>query len=184
MPAELPADPALDGLRETSQNFAKAVRKSTYAADEMAAAESELEEFAGSLAIRRRRGCRYAGKIHLQMPGHGRSGRSVPEISAEVVGRTWRHSPRITGSGRPGPSPARHGLRRRLSARRSSLRNVGLYGHIPLRGKESRAGGKHADHGASSTSNGESVPGIHLAPATQPHTERQRPIRRGGPGTI
>jgi hypothetical protein len=168
--AELPADPAFDGLRKSSLDFAKAVRKST-AADEMAAAESGLEEFAGS---RSQTAAVAAANTLEQFIGKcnamGEQGQAClkfqPKLSAGL-GDTVQELLEAAGLGsKPGNSTGNGGG---YSARRSSLRNVGLYGRIPQRGRESPAGGKHADHGSGSVSNGENAPGSNRAGDSRGH---------------
>ncbi len=155
--AELPSDPRLDGLRKTAGEFAKAVRKST-AADEMAASESGLAEFSGSRSAPAARAAADTLKKFLaQCQSVGEQGgeclKFQPKL-ASSLGGTVEQLLEAEGLGMGKGQKGLAGAGGGYSARRSSLRNVGMYGRIPVRGSESRAGGGRADHGISDTSNG------------------------------
>lgn len=158
--AELPEDERLDGLRETAKNFAQAVRKSS-AADEMAAAESGLEEFQGSRAATASRAAADTLEGFLgKCKSVGEQGQAClkfqPKLS-QGLGNTIEELLEAEGLGlKPGKGA---GGGAGYSARRSSLRNVGLYGHLPSRGQDARAGGGRAQRGSSADGAGEAPPG-------------------------
>lgn len=158
--AELPADPRLDGLRESAGNFVKTVRNST-AADDMAATESALAEFLGSRsATAALLAAETLEKFIGKCDSMGQEGQAClkfkPKLSAgmgETIEQLLEAEGLSLGKGKTGSGAGGY------SARRNSLRNVGLYGRLPVRGKESRAGGGHAQHGTSADGRGNGVPG-------------------------
>ena len=154
--ADLPADPKLDGLRESATKFVKAVRKSS-AADDMAASESALAEFLGTRsAAASLLASETLKKFIGQCNSMGDQGQACLKFAPKLAGMgdTIKQlldaeglSMGKTGGGMGG-----------YSARRNSLRNVGLYGRLPLGGKESRAGGGHGQHHGSETAHNSGGP--------------------------
>jgi hypothetical protein len=132
--AQLPEDERLNDLRETATKFAKAVRES--AADEqMALAESSLSDFNGTAA---HDAAKNAADTLEKFIGHckGMGGeasmclRFAPGLS-EGLGNTVEQLLESMGMGsKPGMGMGNGGG---YSARRSTLNNVGLYGHFPTR---------------------------------------------------
>ncbi|MDB5172541.1 MAG: smc 7, partial [Phycisphaerales bacterium] len=152
---ELPADKRLDDLRETAKKFVKAVRGSS-AAEEMASAESGLAEFAGSRAhTQARAAADTLEKFISQGQGMGEEAGTCLKFQPKLasgLGDTVQELLDAEGLGsKPGKGQGSGGG---YSARRNSLRNVGMYGRIPMRGKESRAAGGKAQRGASGDGTG------------------------------
>lgn len=154
---ELPEDKRLDPLRKSATDFAKAVRGSG-AAEQMASCESFLSELKGAPAgvdaqaaadtLEKFIGkCNGMGKeagtcLKFQPKLASGMGNTVKQLlDAEGLGKSSRGNGVGTGGG--------------YSERRSTLRNVGIYGTIPTRGKVagSRPGGS-ADTGAGTWSEG------------------------------
>jgi hypothetical protein len=136
--AQLPEDPRLDELRQTALVFAKAVRDSK-ASPRMADAESALAEFTGSVA---HAAARDAADILEQflakcegMGDQAEQGMGFQPKLASALGQTVEQLLEAEGLGGEGAGGGNG-----YSMRRSSLRNVGLYGSRPLRSQQSGAG--------------------------------------------
>lgn len=153
--AELPADTKLDDLRQTAKTFAAAVRKSA-AGDQMAAAESGLAEFSGTRAhIAARSAAETLQSFIAQCQSVGEKageGLAFQPKLASGLGNTVQELLDAAGLGaEPGSGQGGSGG---YSARRSSLRNVGLYGQIPVQGRQAGARGGSAMRGVGSEANG------------------------------
>lgn len=152
----LPQDEKLDELRESASEFAKAVRDSD-AADRMTDAEQGLDEFDGTRGhenaakaeetlakfIGRCRGMGdQAGNCLVFQPKLAAGlGNSVDQLlQAEGLSR-----------GANGPGGAGGGY----MARRSTLRNVGLYGGLTRAAQASKSGGGKADRGVATDGRGD-----------------------------
>ena len=152
--AGLPDDKKLDDLRNTSKQFATAVRASPATGD-MEAAEAALAEFAGTAAGDGAKGAAdvldgFISKCQGMGSCAGTCLRFQPKLSAglgNTVEQMLGAMGLSTGMGSGGAGG--------YSAMRSSLANVGLYGTLPMAGMESGGGrGGQADHGVRSTANG------------------------------
>ena len=156
--AMLPADPKLDDLRHTAEQFAFAVRNSP-ASGQMHDAEASLEEFAGTAAGDSAKAAAgtldgFIAKCQGMGDKAGQCLKFQPKLSAgmgnsvaQMLGAMGLSTGMGTGSGGG------------YSAMRNSLANVGLYGTLPTMGAESggSAGGA-ADHGRRTDANGVSDP--------------------------
>jgi hypothetical protein len=139
---ELPDDPKVDDLRKTATAFAKALRASP-AAEQMAGAEQALAEFAGTRA---HGGAKDAAdtleKFLSQCKGMGEETQACLKFQpglSEGLGNTVQQLLEAMGLGEKtgfGGQGAGGGY----SARRSTLRNVGLYGGMPAHASEARSG--------------------------------------------
>ncbi|MEX2216041.1 MAG: hypothetical protein WD768_18155 [Phycisphaeraceae bacterium] len=151
---ELPDDPRLDELRKMAMNFAQAVRESP-AEDRMLDAELALNEFDGKKA--------YAGALAAQeilsqfisrcqaMEGEGKACLKFQPGLSSGMGNTVQQLLDAAGLGK-GNSQG-DGSGGGYSTRRSSLRNVGLYGKASA-SRSARSGAGHSDGGTGGESRG------------------------------
>jgi predicted Zn-dependent protease len=157
--AKLPDDPKLDDLRKTAKVVADAVEKSD-ALSSMQQAEDALNDFSGSRASAAAHeaattlasfisrcdgmGDKACKALNFQLKLADKLGNSVEQLLAA----SGLPSDGKLGSGRGG-----------YAAMRSSLKNVGLYGNVPIVGKESsKSGGGQSDRGIAENDNGQPNP--------------------------
>ncbi len=153
----LPEDPKVDDLRKTAREFVEAVRKSD-AQTEIQKSEEALSDFAGSrAAMAARQAAETLQSFIKKSESIGQQGEQClifqPTLASDL-GDTIEQL--LGSSGLPGMGKTGRGTGG-YSARRSSLKNVGLYGRTPVRGKESaaQAGQGMADRGAGTHGDGQ-----------------------------
>jgi HAMP domain-containing protein len=154
----IPPEPRLEDLRNSAKEFAAAVRKST-ASDQMNSAQSALEEFAGGAAHEAAQGAADTLEQFIsKCQSVGQQGKAAMHFQPSLSQGIGNTVDQLLGSQGLKSAGAGQGG---YSMRSNSLRNVGLYGSIPLRGQESaRAGGGHAQRGIGDRSPaGEAQPG-------------------------
>jgi hypothetical protein len=154
--AQLPEDPNLNKLKKSAADFAKAVRESTVI-EEMAAGEAGLQQFSGTLA---HQSASLAADLMEQFLAKqckimgdqaGTCLKFQPKLASEL-GMTIEQLLEAAGLGnKPGRGMGSSGG---YSMRRSSLRNVGLYGHTPIESRASSASGGKARQGSATPGNG------------------------------
>ena len=156
----LPADPKLDELRKQAEEFAKAVRASE-AAQQMNASETALSEFKGGDAAKQAKDAADTLESFLsKCKGMGdQAGECLgfqPKL-AEGLGDTVEQLLEMQGLG-SGQKPGKgmNGSGGGYSARRNTLKNVGLYGSLPRMSKPSQAKGGRGDQGGADRSGGTS----------------------------
>lgn len=155
----LPPDPRLDGLRKTSEAFAKALRESP-AADQMQSSETALSEFKGDDgAAKSKEAADTLEQLLSRCQGMGDQAGTCLKFNpklAQKLGNTVDQLLEAEGLGRTGQMGMGQGGG--YSQRRSTLNNVGLYGSLPRpTGKPSRSGGGKSTPGA--LANGGGGPG-------------------------
>jgi predicted nuclease with TOPRIM domain len=155
----LPSDPKLDGLRQAAEAFAKAVRESD-AAQQMNASETSLSEFkGGDAAARAKQAADTLEKFLSKCKGMGEQAgeclRFQPKLS-EGLGDTVEQLLQMEGLGNGSkPGKGMGGGGGGYSARRNTLRNVGLYGSRPRMSKASQSKGGRGDPGANVRAGGQ-----------------------------
>ena len=152
---KLPNDPKLEDLRKTAQKFADAVDESK-AYSQMQETQEALSDFAGSRASAAAHAAAktlddFISKCNGMGDKAGECLRFQPKL-ASALGNTIDQL--LGASGLPSMGKMGQG-RGGYSAMRSSLKNVGLYGNLPLTGRESAsAGAGKNDRGGSADPNG------------------------------
>jgi len=151
--AGLPEDKRLDDLRNTARAFADAVRRSG-AAEKMADAEQSLSEFAGKNAHDDAKAAadileKFVSKCQSMGEQASQCLKFQPGLS-EGLGNTVEQLLEASGQG-PGKGTGAGGG---YSMRRSTARNVGLYGGLPTRSLTAKGGGGKADRGGSADGRG------------------------------
>ncbi len=154
--AALPADPKLDDLRKTATDFANAVRASD-AAQQMNGSESALSEFKGSDAAQKAKEAaetleKFVGKCKGMGDQASECLKFSPSLS-EKLGNTVEQLLEMQGLGGSKPGKGM-GSGAGYSARRNTLKNVGLYGSLPTLSKPSNKEGGSGQAGGNARSNG------------------------------
>jgi hypothetical protein len=153
--AELPDDPAVSDLRETAKKIARRVRESG-AQDEMNSAQEGLADFSGPRGYRHARAAAdilatFIGKCEGFGDQAGQCLKFNPKLSS-CLGNTLQQLLAASGlSAKAGQGG--------YSASRNTARNVGVYGHLPLRSAASRSGDGKGPAGSANSSNPDAPPG-------------------------
>jgi hypothetical protein len=150
------ANSKLEELRKSAQDFVRAARQSG-AAEQMAEAEQKLEEFAGSPAlVKSRQAAAALESLIAQCKSMGDQGEAQMRFQptlAQALGNTIDQLLEAEGLG--GSKPGRGmGTGGGFSQRRSSLRNVGLYGRRPTGRPAAGRGGQKGLPGAGGGADG------------------------------
>jgi hypothetical protein len=156
--AALPENPKLDDLRKTAQEFARDVRASD-AAQEMNSSETNLSEFKGGEAAQHAKNAaetleKFLGRCKGGGMGDqaGQCLKFHPSLS-ECLGNTVQQLLDMGGLGqKPGMG---EGSGQGYSARRNTLKNVGLYGSLPKMSKSSKNAGGRAQQAGGAHSEGQ-----------------------------
>jgi predicted nucleic acid-binding Zn-ribbon protein len=148
--AQLPDDKRLDDLRDTARKFTAAVRSSP-ADTQMQASENSLDQFNGNDAVASARDAEETlDKFIARCQGMGDKASACLKFQPKLAAGLGNSISQMLSLSMGGAGIGGQGY----SANANSLMKVGLYGTIPLMGKESRGGGKQADHGVGSAANG------------------------------
>jgi hypothetical protein len=154
--AQLPDDPKLEQLRSTATKFSKAVRASE-AQSQMTSAENALGDFQGQKgAMFAKEAARTLAKFIAEckgMNGDEEGKQCLLKFQPKLTNTLGNSIPQLLGN-KQGGFGMGVGGKGGYSARRSSLKNVGLYGTMPMRASASKSGDGRAQQGIGSRSDG------------------------------
>ncbi|MFI5378464.1 MAG: hypothetical protein ACHRHE_04140 [Tepidisphaerales bacterium] len=163
--AELPDDPAVNGLRDTAKEIARRVRESG-AQDEMTSAQEGLADFSGARGYRHAKAAAdilatFISKCEGFGDAAGQCLKFNPKLSS-ALGNTLQQLLAASGlnakAGQGG-----------YSASRNTAQNVGVYGHLPTHSAASRSGNANGPAGSTTSSNPDAPPrGAGTASARNP----------------